>query len=333
MRGQDWLKLAGIATGSLLASKVVSSFLPAHFTPLYAPQMYGDEAEPFRAANYPEIEVDFLRCGRASMPEALGIRGGSLVSSMEVAHSAVLIRHPQATFLYDTGLCSSISSYLASMPWVFRGTLARMRFEQSIADHFHQRHLQPDDLDFILLSHLHWDHVAGLPDLPGVDLRVNSIEYEWFQLTQTRNRRLYHLVCRLLSDHMLTPFDCVGPAYEGFRSSHDLFGDGSIILVPLPGHTPGNLGMFINRSNGSRLFLLGDACWFSQHYHRPATMYPLLWSFVTSDDASARQTLRQLHYFARQHPEVALIGMHDALQQTRWMGIEKRAFSSAHKKY
>lgn len=82
------------------------------------------------------------------------------------------------------------------------------------------------------------------------------------------------------------------------------------MLVPLPGHTAGNTGMFINRSNGPRLLLLGDAAWVAANFQRPATMHPFIWNNVTSDDATARQTLIHLHHFALAHPEISLVAMH-----------------------
>jgi N-acyl homoserine lactone hydrolase len=172
-------------------------------------------------------------------------------------------------------------------------------------------------LDFALISHLHWDHVSGVPDIPGVPLRINRVEYIAAQsgLLDMHNG----LTRDLMGKNPVELFDCTGPAYEGFRSSYDLFGDGSIILVPLPGHTAGNVGMFINRSNGSRVFLLGDAVWVSENYIRPATMHPFIWSRVTSDDATARQTLIDLHHFYLQHPEVPMIAMHDARLQNAFL--------------
>ncbi|HLX39906.1 MAG TPA: MBL fold metallo-hydrolase, partial [Ktedonobacteraceae bacterium] len=176
-------------------------------------------------------------------------------------------------------------------------------------------------LDFALLSHLHWDHVSGIPDIPGVLLRINRVEYDAarYGLFAANNG----LVSQLMCDNPIDLFDCAGPAYEGFHSSYDLFGDGSIVLVPLPGHTPGNTGMFINRSNGSRIFLLGDAAWVSQNYLRPATMHPFIWSGVTSDDATARETLIQLHRYAKRHPHIPLIAMHDAALQDAFMAVEQ----------
>ena len=46
-------------------------------------------------------------------------------------------------------------------------------------------------------------------------------------------------------------------------------------------------------------------------------MHPFMWSLVTADDATARQTLVELHYFALQHPEVILVAMHDAEMQEK----------------
>ncbi|GAC1568508.1 MAG: MBL fold metallo-hydrolase [Ktedonobacteraceae bacterium] len=242
----------------------------------------------------PEVEVSFLRCGGTTIYEWIAVRGG-LFAPLDIAHSAVLVRHPKATFLYDTGLCSDISLYLANRSWLFRKTLGRFALEQSLSSHLKSLGLERDGIDFVLLSHLHWDHVSGVPDIPGVPLRVNRVEYEAASLGILDANQA--LVRRLLCENPLEFFDCAGPSYEGFRSSYDLFGDGSIVLAPLPGHTAGNTGMFINRSNGQRLFILGDAALVGANYRRPATMHPLLWNAVSSDDATARQTL--IHWRTR----------------------------------
>jgi len=186
------------------------------------------------------------------------------------------------------------------------------------------------DLDFALLSHLHWDHVSGIPDIPGVLLRINRVEYEAARLGLLDANG--GLVRQLMGDNPIEFFDCAGLAYEGFRSSLDLFGDGSVVLVPLPGHTAGNTGMFINRANGPRVFLLGDAAWVSQNYLRPATMHPIMWSRITSDDATARQTLIKLHHFALQHPEIILVAMHDAEMQEKFLILEQAQITGARMK-
>jgi glyoxylase-like metal-dependent hydrolase (beta-lactamase superfamily II) len=272
-------------------------------------------------AKFPDIEVTFLRCGSVVLPEFLAVRGAFSAAPHRISHSAVLIRHPKGTFLYDSGLCSDIEFFLLGQSWFFFQTRGKFRMEQPIRDHLQRLNMRPKDLAFVLLSHLHWDHVAGIPDLHGVPLCINELEFD--AANQGLLDRDNRLVRHLLSDNPLTLFNLTGPAYEGFRSSYDLFGDGSIVIVPLPGHTAGHVGMFINRAHGSRLFLIGDAAWSADNYTRPATMHPFLWSLVTSDDATARQTLIELHHFSQQHPEVPLIAMHDAQMQTAFMQVEQ----------
>jgi glyoxylase-like metal-dependent hydrolase (beta-lactamase superfamily II) len=217
-------------------------------------------------------------------------------------------------------MSAGIGGYLHGQSLFFRKTLANFTFEQSLRDHLRQQEVPPRNLAFALISHLHWDHVSGVPDIQGVPLRVNRVEYEAAKLGLLDEN--HGLVRSLLGHASLDLFDCDGPAYEGFHASRDLFGDGSVVLVPLPGHTRGNTGMFINRSNGSRLFLLGDAVWVAGNYQWPTTMHPFIWSRVTSDDASACQTLIDLHAFSHRRPEVSMIAMHDAAAQAAFMQVE-----------
>ncbi len=322
---RNWITFAGVAVGAVGLWLGVRSFLPQRWKTNSWPQTE-ESPVPARLADqsaptvFPEVSVSFLRCGSITLLESIAIRGAGFAPCV-ISHSAVLIRHPRATFLYDTGLCIDIYTYLTNQSFFFRKTLANFTFERSLKENLQQAGVGRNDLDFALLSHLHWDHVSGIPDIPGVLLRINRVEYEAARLGLFEAN--HGLVRELMGDNPVEFFDCAGPIYEGFRSSYDLFGDGSVVLVPLPGHTAGNTGMFINRSNGPRLFLIGDAAWVSQNYLRPATMHPFIWSRVTSDDATARQTLIQLHHFAGQHPEIPIVAMHDAALQEAFMEGEQ----------
>ncbi len=321
MKARNWIALGASVPAAGAIALAISTFLPQRFETYRWPQREVEGSSLSVNTALPEVEVEFLRCGSVSIPEPIAVRGSLSLAPCTITHSTVLVRHPRATFLYDTGLCSDIFSFLEEQSLFFRKTLANFRFVQSLRSHLMEQQLEPDDLDFALLSHLHWDHVSGIPDLPEVPLRINRVEYDAAQLGLLQANG--GLVNRLMGKNPVELFDVDGLCYEGFRASHDLFGDGSVVLVPLPGHTAGNTGMFINRANGPRLFLLGDAAWVSQNYLRPATMHPFIWSKVTSDDATARQTLIDLHHFAHQHPEVAMIAMHDAAKQEQFMANER----------
>jgi glyoxylase-like metal-dependent hydrolase (beta-lactamase superfamily II) len=155
--------------------------------------------------------------------------------------------------------------------------------------------------------------VSGIPDLPGVPLRIHRVEYE----TAPRGLMAQHqgMIKRLLCDNPIELFDLAGPAYAGFQASYDLFGDGSILLIPLPGHTAGQAGMFIQRANGAHIFLIAEAAWFGENYLTPSPMHHLIWSILSHDKATAIHTLIKLHHFARRYPTIPMIAMHDASMQ------------------
>src|SRR5579872_981304 len=325
MKLRNWIKLGALSLVIPGMGLAIKSFLPQRFPTAEWP-VAREYPVPSDTASFPVVNIEFLRCGSVTIPECIAVRGALSIAPRVIAHSAVLIRHPRATFLFDTGLCADVYTYLVNQSLLFRKTLANFTLEQPLRDHLMRLGIGYGDLDFALLSHLHWDHVSGIPDIPGVPLRINRVEYDAarYGLFEANNG----LVAELMCDNPIEYFACAGPAYEGFRSSHDLFGDGSIILVPLPGHTAGSTGMFINRSNGSRVFLIGDAAWVSENYMRPATMHPFIWSGVTSDDATARETLIQLHRYAMYHPSVPLIAMHDGTMQATFMAVERPLHAS-----
>ena len=126
MKLRNWVTLAGVAAGALGIGMVAKSFLPQRFAldtwdyePLKLSQKNAPESQ--EALELPDVEVAFLRCGTASVPEWVAVRGG-LFAPVDISHSAVLVRHPKATFLYDTGLCTHVHACLANQSFLFRKT-------------------------------------------------------------------------------------------------------------------------------------------------------------------------------------------------------------------
>ncbi|GHO52493.1 MBL fold metallo-hydrolase [Ktedonobacter robiniae] len=319
-RVNKWLAWGAVSLTALGVGAAIKSLMPPRFNMQLLPAGESGTEKQQWDQQLPDVDVHILRCGSVFWPELVMVRGSLSLKPRKIAYSSVLIRHPQGTFLYDTGLSGDIYQHLKDQPLTFRQTLARFKVEQTLSGALHEQGLKPEDLDFVLLSHLHWDHVSGVPDIVGVPLRVNRVEFDAAKQGVIPLHK--GLVWRLMEGSPLTCFDLEGPSYEGFRSSLDVFGDGSIVLVPLPGHTPGNTGMFINRANGARLFFLGDAAHVAENYLYPTTPHPFFWNGVTSDKATALQTLLELHHFARSHPEVPLIAMHDARMQEASMQVE-----------
>ncbi len=89
----------GITLGVLGAGLAIHTFLPQRFA-IEAP-WYEAKKEPvprLHTSSLPEIDVAFLRCGSITLPEAIAVRGASPLALCVITYSAVLVRHPQATF-------------------------------------------------------------------------------------------------------------------------------------------------------------------------------------------------------------------------------------------
>jgi glyoxylase-like metal-dependent hydrolase (beta-lactamase superfamily II) len=67
--------------------------------------------------------------------------------------------------------------------------------------------------------------------------------------------------CRLFTGIRYEEYGFEGGPYLGFPQSHDVYGDGSIVVVPAPGHTPGNVIIFVTLRNGTRYAFVGDLVW------------------------------------------------------------------------
>jgi len=89
--------------------------------------------------------------------------------------------------------------------------------------------------------------------------------------------------------HPVRRFD--GPLAGPFPGSHDLFADASILLVPIPGHAPGQMGAWVHDASGQRWLFAADGCWTRADLRRrPGPLHPLL----AHDRAAQRRTYDEL---------------------------------------
>ena len=118
----------------------------------------------------------------------------------------------------------------------------------------------PADVDTAIVSHLHEDHIGGLGELAGSDLLVSAAE--WAELAKPAPELRGFLRSRIqlpgLTWHKVSPEATDDPALAPFTESLDVLGDGSLVLLPTPGHTAGSVSLLIRRAAKAPLLLTGD---------------------------------------------------------------------------
>ncbi|WP_421979453.1 N-acyl homoserine lactonase family protein [Roseibium sp.] len=177
-----------------------------------------------------------------------------------------LIEHRDGPVLFDTGIDPAITSdkgYISQA--IGRFLLPRIfRFDLGEADRIdrvlERAGVAVGDIRTAVISHLHFDHTGGIAQIPQADLLVS--EREWSILSEPHPEREW-----ILREHLETPSakwrqiaftPTDDPLFDGFDGIHDVLGDGSMILLPTPGHTRGSLSMLIRQAGWDPILLAGD---------------------------------------------------------------------------
>jgi glyoxylase-like metal-dependent hydrolase (beta-lactamase superfamily II) len=233
-------------------------------------------------------------------------RGGSFSDPRDFAMTAVLVKHPRGDLLIDTGLGRAIDAQVALMPVWFRATTS-FTAAAPAAERLEAVGYDRKSLRGILLTHAHWDHASGLCDFPGTPVLVTAAERRFVDeggwITD---------VARSCRDARYEEYGFEGGPYLGFAKSHDVYGDGAIVIVPAAGHTPGSVNVFLTLPNGKRFALVGDLVWqregISEREERPW----LTRSLADADPRAVRVEILRMASLAARFPELVIVPAHDA---------------------
>ena len=267
------------------------------------------------------VELHLLRVGRCRHPEWVTLRGGRW-ASIDFPALAALILHPTAgPILYDTGYAEPFHSATEPFPerlyrWL---TPVHLPDEERLATQLGRFGVAPADIRQVLVSHLHADHVAGLRDLPHarfLALRADVLGCVGRSGWQALRRGF--LPALLPTDFLARlalvderPVVELGPAWAPFERGYDLLGDRSLVGIPLPGHSPGQLGVLCTTTAGRQVLLAADACWSARAW-REERLPSIVARPVFADWRDYRRTLAGLRELAGRQPELAIVPSHCA---------------------
>ena len=272
--------------------------------PLPAPPPLSDLLPP--ASPPAGMAIYALPTGVIHRTAAFARRGGSLWEKWDSVMTAALVRHPQGDLLIEAGLGRMIGAQFKQMPFFFR-LATDLGPSEPAADQLDAAVYDRKQLRYILLTHAHWDHVSGVPDFPGVPVLVTAAEHQFIAAGGFANA-----AARSINASRWQEYAFDGGRYLGFDQSHDLYGDGSIVIVPAPGHTPGSVVVFVTLQGGTRYAFVGDLVWQREGILEREERPWLVRKALEHDPVALRQSLARMSAIATRFPQITLVPSHDA---------------------
>lgn len=271
------------------------------------------------------MRLSVMHAGRMESNGLFAYRGGPM-EKREFGMDVVVVEHPQGTLLFDAGFARDVESQLHVVPALMR-SVSKITSEKPVADQLAIAGVAHAAVKGIILTHAHWDHVSGLADLRDIPVWINQAELDFVHSGHVGAK----LAAELDAAQPLNvqKYEFNGPAYWGFPASHDVFGDGSVVLVPGGGHTPGSTIAFVHTPDGKHYALIGDLAWQHEGIDLPAERPWLLRRMVDTDVVGLRDILVRLHLLQKAMPDLMILPAHDrrVMNLLPEFGVGKQVFS------
>jgi N-acyl homoserine lactone hydrolase len=192
-----------------------------------------------KAASGTPTSIVRLDCGEAKFKDMNGFfsdRPGIYPpGGGKVTDSCYLIRHGDQAMLWDTGLPAAARD----KPMDENGMTASIR--RPLVEQLAQLGVKPADIKVVGISHMHGDHTGQAADFPQARLVIGKEDFE-----QTAGK-----------DDPFTAWRGSGKPVTATDTDVDVFGDGDVVTLFMPGHTPGHHALLVKLKSGDVL-LTGD---------------------------------------------------------------------------
>ncbi|UAB76272.1 N-acyl homoserine lactonase family protein [Mesoflavibacter sp. SCSIO 43206] len=164
--------------------------------------------------------------------------------SKTFADAFYLIQHPDGNLLWDAGLSEDL---IGKEPFTTPEGAFTVSRKTGIEEQLKSIGLSTNDVKYIALSHTHFDHSGSASKLPNAIWIVQENEYNFVTSEEQKKQSPdnFNAIKNL-------------KALKKINGNYDVFGDGRVVIVSTPGHTPGHQSLFVDLEQEGPLMLTGD---------------------------------------------------------------------------
>jgi len=169
-----------------------------------------------------------------------------------------LVKHPRGLLFWDAGLSDSLApTPPEGVPF---GSNMRLHVRKTLAKQLEELQVSPAEIRFVAFSHMHFDHVGNANLFTSSILLIQEAEYRaafGSEAERSVSSEVAALYAKLKDNET-----------QQLKGDHDVFGDGSVMLLAAPGHTPGHQVLFLKLPKRGAVVLSGDLYHFAKNRER-----------------------------------------------------------------
>jgi N-acyl homoserine lactone hydrolase len=202
-----------------------------------------------------------LDCGRSlANDESVWTPGENAGRSIEFSSTCWLIKHGSEWLLWDTGVPEA--AFNDPRGWSTLPKLIVYHLDKTLTDQLAEIGLKPGDIARVAISHTHGDHIGNVSLFSNSTILMQQAEYTWIHSPDGSNDNVNQLMA-LARKLLGTPKNL-----QLIDGDTDIFGDGSVILVSTPGHTPGSQSLLVHLKNSGFIILSGDVVHLEENFEK-----------------------------------------------------------------
>lgn len=230
-----------------LAGALVLAACGSEPPPPPAPVEPDTDAAPATAqANADALELHVFDCGTIEVADldAFSTAGDYAGESDTFANTCWLVRHPEGDLLWDTGLPGMLAGSDPQENGIFTVSL-----DQTLSEQMRTRGIDPAGIEYVSVSHSHFDHIGQIDQFDEALWLVHADELAAMFPPEDQEG----------AAETATQFAAFAPmTRREFTGEKDVFGDGSVVILPTPGHTPGHTALIVTLPETGPVMLSGD---------------------------------------------------------------------------